>query len=128
MTVIWDESIVLADGLARLGLEASDRSAVSRAYYGAFNLSRRWLEMNGTPIDNRGAHKQVWEAFRAADRASDQTRDEWILIGNLGRSLRGLRNQADYVDLVPELGGRVVGAVHDAERISRLILELGHAD
>jgi hypothetical protein len=128
MTAIWDESIVLADGLAKLGVEASDRGAVSRAYYGAFNLARRWLETNGTPIDNRDAHQQVWGVFRAADRASDQTRDEWILVGNLGSSLRGLRNQADYVDLVPELAGRVVSAVRDAERISRLILRLGLAD
>jgi hypothetical protein len=127
MTVVWDETIVLASGLAKLGLEATNRSAVSRAYYGAFNLSRRWLELNGTPIDNRGAHKQVWEAFRTADHASDRTRDDWVLVGNLGNSLRRLRNQADYVDLVPDLGGQVLGAVQDAERISGLILRLGLA-
>lgn len=105
-----------------------DRTAVSRAYYGAFNLSRRWLEANGTRIDHHRAHRQVWDTFRVADRASAPTRDDWILVGNLGNSLRGFRNEVDYADLVLELDGRVIDAVEDARRILALLSQLDVAD
>ncbi|MBS1887013.1 MAG: hypothetical protein JSU06_07470 [Actinobacteria bacterium] len=100
---------------------------MSRAYYGAFNKSRRWLEANVTPIDDRRAHEQVWETFKTADLASAGTRREWLLVGGLGDSLRRLRNQADYDDQV-ELAGGVERAVASAERIVRLLdrLELAH--
>ena len=120
----WDRYLLLAEGLAHQGFESADRSAVSRAYYAAFNISRRWLEANVTPIDNRGAHRQVWQAFAAADRATPSTREAWFLVGSLGNSLRVLRNQADYDDMVPDLNGRVPGALRDAERILTLLPEL----
>jgi hypothetical protein len=125
--VNWEEYVILARGLTKHRLEAMDRSAVSRAYYGAFNLSRRWLEANVTPIDNRRAHEQVWETFKTADRASATTRRWWILVGGLGDSLRHLRNQADYDDQV-EFAGGAERAVAAAERIVRLLGELEVAD
>lgn len=124
----WSAYIVLAEELAKFGIEPMDRSAVSRAYYGAFNVSRRWLEAHGTSIDDRGAHRQVWQAFRAAEGASDGTRQSWKVVGNLGASLRGLRNQADYADFVPGLGGGVTSAVGDAKRILTLLPGLELAD
>jgi len=124
----WGGYLTLAEGLAANRLEASDRSAVSRAYYAAFNVSRRWLEANVTQIDNRGSHGQVWQAFKAANRATPATREAWVLVGSLGNSLRVLRNQADYDDIVPDLGGRVTVALRDAERILRLLPELRFAD
>jgi hypothetical protein len=124
----WDGYIALADNLAKRGSEVMDRTAVSRAYYGAFNLSRRWLEANGTRIDHHRAHRQVWDTFRVADRASAPTRDDWILVGNLGNSLRGFRNEVDYADLVLELDGRVIDAVEDARRILSLLPQLDVAD
>jgi hypothetical protein len=105
-----------------------DRSAISRAYYGAFNVSRRWLEANVTPIDGLRAHAQVWETFRIAERASSGSRESWKAIGNLGDSMRELRNQADYDDIVPGLDGRAMGAVRDAERILALLPNLKFAD
>ena len=105
-----------------------DRSAVSRAYYAAFNISRRWLEANVTPIHNRGAHGQVWRIFQAADRATPATREAWILVGSLGDSLRALRNEADYAEIVPGLGGSVLNAVRDTERILVLLPKLELAD
>ena len=87
----WDEYLVLGKGLAAQPFEGAERSALSRAYYGAFNLSRRWLESNVTLIDNHRAHEQVWQTFSAADRATAGTRKKWLLIGSLGDSLRELR-------------------------------------
>jgi uncharacterized protein (UPF0332 family) len=122
--VNWRQYVVLAKGLAKQPYEASRRSAASRAYYGAFNSCRHWLEANVTPIDNRGAHEQVWETFKTAERASDETRAKWRLVGNLGDSLHMLRNQADYDAQVQELEARAEKAVLTAERILQLLPEL----
>jgi hypothetical protein len=124
----WRVYLVLAEGLAAHRFEASQRSAASRAYYAVFNVARRWLEAQATPIDDRRAHRQVWQAFKAADRASPATREAWVLVGSLGSSLRVLRNQADYDDVVPGLDGRVAGALRDAKQILALLSELRLAD
>jgi hypothetical protein len=124
----WHDYLALSRGLAERGVEAYDRSAVSRAYYGAFNLSRRWLEMNVTAIDNRGAHERVWKTFRGAECANAATRLKWKRIGVLGGALRTLRNQADYADDVPGLDRESLAAVDVAEQIVRLLDELELAD
>lgn len=120
----WEEYIVLADGLAGQGSEASKRSAVSRAYYGAFNTARRWLEANVRPVSDRAVHKQVWDAFSAPDLASEDTRDKWEYIGEIGEALRTLRNQADYDDYMPNLHLRAPEAVIRAAQILALLPEL----
>jgi hypothetical protein len=122
--VIWSEYIVLADELAGHGSEASRRSAVSRAYYGAYNPARRWLEANVGPVDRWAAHRQVWDAFRVPELASESTRPKWELLGEIGELLRGLRNQADYDDHLPDLDNRAPQAVTRAERIVALLAEL----
>jgi hypothetical protein len=126
--VIWPAYIALAGGLAASPSEAARRSAISRAYYGAFNVARRWLEENVEPIENRGAHGQVWETFRRSDRASLGTREEWRLVGELGHRLRLLRNQADYADRIPGLDLQAPRAVLSAEQILALLAELKLAD
>jgi hypothetical protein len=124
----WREFIALARGLAGHRFEGSQRSAVSRAYYGAFNLSRRWLELNVTPIDNRGAHEQVWQTFRSAQHANAASLKKWRRIAILGVSLRSLRNEADYDDVVIGLEDRAPRAVDAAEEIIWLLGELELAD
>jgi uncharacterized protein (UPF0332 family) len=122
--VIWKQNLVLARGLAKQPFEAAQRAAVSRAYYGAFNLARRWLEANVAPIDNWRAHGQVWRTFKSAERAGEASRDEWKLIGRLGDSLHQLRNQVDYDDRVAELEGRTQAALTSAERIVETLAAL----
>jgi hypothetical protein len=122
--VIWAEYVALAQDLARHPDEASRRSAVSRAYYGAFNASRRWLEANVTSIENRAVHHGVWKTFKTTDSATDATRAKWKLVGELGGALRTLRNRADYDDGVPELEHLAPEGVATAERILRLLGEL----
>ena len=95
-----------------------------QAYYGAFNVARRWLESNVTPIDNRRAHHQVWQTFITADHAGVESQGTWRLIGRLGDSLHQLRNEVDYKDEVNDLGSRVQPAIGAAERILLLLAEL----
>jgi hypothetical protein len=122
--VNWEENLILARGLAKQPFEVTERAAVNLAYYGAFNLARRWLEANVTPIDNRGAHQQVWQTFRMADLAAAEIRGEWKLIGRLGDSLHQLRNQVAYDDQVEELESRTQPALSSAERIRLLLARL----
>jgi hypothetical protein len=122
--MIWDSYVVLAAHLVRLEPEAAKRSAVSRAYYGVFNASRNRLEVDGMKIENHRAHERVWRAFRTAEHASSATERKWRMVGELGAGLRGLRNQADYADVVPALDRRAEWAVGIAERILILLDEL----
>ncbi|HEX4304975.1 MAG TPA: hypothetical protein VHZ54_02960 [Solirubrobacterales bacterium] len=125
--MVWSEYIVLARRLAGCEFEAADRSAVSRAYYGAFNLARRWHETHVGPIVSHRAHAQVWEAFIDADRATLDTRKDWLEVGELGYRLRKLRNLADYTDSPPGLE-EAADAVVAAERIMGLLPALDLAD
>jgi hypothetical protein len=126
--VNWREYILLADELAMRGSEAAQRTAVSCAYYGAFNPARRWLEANFGPIGHRGLHKQVWDAFTVPDVASEDTRLQWERVGRIGEELRKLRNRADYDDEMPDLRLRASEAVTSAGRILALLSELELAD
>jgi hypothetical protein len=122
--VIWREYIVLAEGLAAQDSEASKRSAVSRAYYGAFNPAHHWLESHVGRIDRWATHKQVWDAFRSPDLASPGTLPKWEEVGQIGDSLRTLRNEADYDESMPGLDRHAPRSVADAERILSLLAEL----
>jgi uncharacterized protein (UPF0332 family) len=117
----WTSYISLAGDLVGQGSEASKRSAVSRAYYGAFNHARLWLRTRGHRIDDHRAHEMVWRSFRDAERATLATERYWQTVGELGGVLRQLRNQADYVDEVPELDRRAIDAVSFATRIISLL-------
>jgi uncharacterized protein (UPF0332 family) len=122
--MIWGSYVVLAAYLVRLESEAAKRSAVSRAYYGVFNAARSRLEVDGMEIENHRAHERVWRAFRVAEHASSATEKKWRMVGELGAGLRGLRNQADYADVVPALDKRAERAVVIAELILILLDEL----
>jgi hypothetical protein len=122
--MIWGSYVTFAGDLAGHEFEAAQRTAVSRAYYGVFNLGRRWLEAHGMPIDDHRAHRQVWRSFRAAVRATPGTRRKWQVVGELGDALRASRNQADYVDAFPGLDRLAADAVATAERILQLLTEL----
>jgi hypothetical protein len=119
----WDENLVLARALAQQPFEVTQRAAVSLAYYGAFNLARRWLEANVGPVDNGRAHQQVWQTFAAAAGVTEGD-DRWRLLGRLGDSLRRFRNQVDYDDEVEDLLARATGALHSAERMIGIVAEL----
>ncbi len=124
----WSEYVVLARRLASFEFEAADRSAISRAYYGAFNSARRWLEVQVGPIADHRAHTLVWHAFADAERAALATKRDWEEVGDLGIALRQMRNLADYADSVARVDRQAARAVHFAERILGLLPELELAD
>lgn len=97
----WIHFLRLAEQLNELVVpgieaEAQQRSAISRAYYAAFNLARAYLEAEGYgpyPAD-ASAHGEVKRAF---NRTEDQVRKS---IGQRLDSLRESRNSSDYSSVV----------------------------
>ena len=86
-----DDFINLAGKLATSRDEASLRSAVSRAYYGAFHLVLAFLEdIERTVPRNANAHVQVARKLQSAGQ-SDAYR-----AGSLLRDLHTERIKADY--------------------------------
>ncbi len=125
--MLWGNYVLLAGDLLGQEFEAAKRSAVSRAYYGAFNAARRRLEDQGMTVENHRAHEQVWRSFRAAEHVSAEYLAKSQMVGDLGSSLRALRNLADYADDVPALDRRAGWAVPIAGRILALLDELEFA-
>jgi hypothetical protein len=126
--VIWPDYVVLAERLIGERSEASSRSGVSRAYYGALNICREWIEINVAPVNQHRVHNQVWGFFETAERASMGTSEEWELVAVLGRKLRQLRNRADYAGSFPDLDRHALEAVAAARQILALLPELELAD
>jgi uncharacterized protein (UPF0332 family) len=122
--MIWATLVTLAASLVVQESEAAKRSAINRAYYGVFNEARQRLEARGTRIDDHRAHSQVWRTFKDADGAIAETHEKWRQIGDLIGALRSLRNEADYVDEVPQLDRKAADAVGIAQRTLVLLDQL----
>jgi len=69
----WADYYDLAEELIkRMGDEAAERSAVSRAYYAAFGSARGYLIRQGVVVPKAGpAHRIAWERFHAVRRAEE---------------------------------------------------------
>lgn len=110
----WSAFVALARDLKASpepATEARLRTALSRAYFGAFcyarNYSQRWLRFqpSGTEEDHRRVRDYLWGKKRQnVARALDQ--------------LRRWRNTADYADDTGlDLASTVDAALQEAERV-----------
>lgn len=88
----WADYLTLAERLASSSDEASQRSAISRAYYAAFHAAARYVARTKPeveiPRDGR-KHQVVWTALKDGTR-QERGAKAW------GIKLRGKRTQADY--------------------------------
>ncbi|WP_338472837.1 hypothetical protein R4Z10_08985 [Niallia sp. XMNu-256] len=96
----FNEYIVLAEQLIKNSDEASKRSAVSRAYYGALMKARKHLKEKGKLPDLSGGetHKKIWDAL--AKLGGKNSKEENI--SKRGKRLRTKREQADYEIVIRE--------------------------
>jgi hypothetical protein len=114
----WSGFLELAERLAREEDEASQRSAISRAYYGAFHLARRHLERSRKgafslpPTGDK--HMAVWRELQAG-RGSERS------AGFAGDRLRQLRNKADYENVLGHLKQELADALDRARMVRRLL-------
>jgi uncharacterized protein (UPF0332 family) len=85
-----DEFLVLAVELVAAGSEARRRTAVSRAYYGAFHSAKELLTAAGITLpDTAEAHRKMQMCLKES-RVEDARR-----AGDKLELLRGQRNRAD---------------------------------
>jgi hypothetical protein len=106
MSFDWAEYLSLAEDLCGMtvsgppiGIEAQQRSSVSRAYYAAFILARNRLrDVDHIPVPQTGsAHIFVAQRY---EYDPDPQRAQ---IGFALRRLRAARNRCDYDDIVLQL-------------------------
>lgn len=111
----WAGYLALASRLALIDGEAELRSAVSRAYYSAYNVARRFVQTK-EPMYSLGKdedHWKVWEWFTSQPGKAPQ-------VGTLGQALRKTRNAADYRSL-SNYKAEASAAVTKASKILELI-------
>lgn len=113
MAFDWREYLALARYIhtqsgSGFSLEASSRSAVSRAYYAAFCQARNYAQQHLGYVSTRSAkdHEDVRQYFRQSRRLQ--------IASDLDR-LRQWRNQCDYNDNVPNLSQMLMSAMQRAE-------------
>ena len=121
MSFNWSDYLILAQNLiGKTSIqcqEAEFRSAISRAYYGAFCSTRNYLISKGCTIPKSGeAHKRVREIL-----SSKQGHPFRKIENDLGR-LWGHRKNADYDDKFP--GAPDKTAVLDVILAQRIINDL----
>src|SRR5205823_6398205 len=81
--------------------EATYRTAVSRAYYGAFHVARSFIvELGFVPIGNANVHAFVRQYLHGSNN-----RNASLAAAELG-DLQRARNQADYQLDDPNVGSR----------------------
>jgi uncharacterized protein (UPF0332 family) len=108
--------LTLANQLAAGRTEAEWRSAVSRAYYAAFHVTRQLMEDLGFAVP-RGerAHAYLWmRLYNCGDSRIQQA-------GADLNALRGLRNQGDYDLRRPLLQKIARPQVRLAQRIIQIL-------
>src|SRR6266571_2146542 len=87
----WKDFLSLAQQLASSTEEASKRTAISRAYYCAFNLAFERAELVGCRYPGReGYHQGCWRKYSETPDFSCQK------IGAEGKRMLKLRVRADY--------------------------------
>jgi uncharacterized protein (UPF0332 family) len=98
--------------------EAAYRTAVSRAYYGAFHVARLFLtELGFEPVANANVH-----AFVRHYLSGSRHRDARLAAAELA-DLQQARNRADYQLDNPDVGSRAYAMV-SVERATRIISAL----
>ena len=120
MSFDWLEYLSLARRLGASDDEASQRSAISRAYYALYITARRRLELNGVRITG-DQHRAVWDAYRSRSNPG-QNPDECGRIAMRANSLKWRRVRADYEDDYPGISSEVQDQLQQA---TRLLEQLG---
>jgi uncharacterized protein (UPF0332 family) len=88
MSFNWVEFIELSEKLIdNFKDQASFRTSISRAYYGAFCLARDKKQINSS---DKNVHKIVIEIFQKSNNINEKK------IGKILFDLRKARNEADY--------------------------------
>jgi uncharacterized protein (UPF0332 family) len=110
----WIQYLVLARELGARGDESALRSAVSRAYYAAYNAAEAYCSKNNIQIFKvKKSHEDLWNAF---------LRDGSVILRTVhdkGDRLRRKRTQADYYSEVSGLASMAEQSLEESHDILR---------
>lgn len=116
----WNNYLGLAQKLAQNEDEESKRSAISRAYYGAFNITRKHLESKGLAIKGKDkVHYAVWNGMY-------QLSHEERKISVIGDRLRVKRTKVDYDNNINDINKLTQAALLEAQEITNKINKLNN--
>ena len=117
MSFTWSDYDALASWLAANRTDnASQRSAISRAYYFAYHRAAEYVTANGLGPSPYISHHEVWSAIRDCGQPGCRT------IVDRGFGLRNVRNWADYRLTFPtDLRKQTIDAIAEARDIVALI-------
>lgn len=101
MSFNWTDYYDLAADLIEINTEASFRSAISRAYYAAYNILRIEAGYNSKSKEAEGSHYRFIEQLQnlsdtILDNLVEIEEGDIVYIGNQLDALRVERNKADY--------------------------------
>jgi uncharacterized protein (UPF0332 family) len=112
----WNQYIKVAEELSQGTTQGHYRAAISRAYYGAFNIVREKLGFAGVIKD---VHATIVHRLR-----TDYTSTKRNTLGhNLG-SLRDKRNKADYESAITYSDTQALQEIMNAKGIIKLVDEI----
>ncbi len=122
MTFDWFFYIKLANELINFQKtsyikEAYFRTSISRSYYGAFCLSRNFLERKGISLipKDKSVHQFVIEKYRYSNNSIERE------IGKKLDRLRKERNDSDYNDRKKVKSQNAVRAYNKSKKILKLL-------
>lgn len=116
----WEHLLTLAERLLpEVDDEASQRTAINRAYYAAYHVAATYARTTGL-LRARHTHARVWAAL--ADDPNPMRAD----VGQRGDALRRTRVEADYRSTFPgSVGERAQESVADARIVIEALRQLG---
>ena len=124
MSFDWRLYIKLADELINLQRDKSLaesywRSAISRAYYGVFCLSRNFLRLGGITVPKRDIHRFVIDKYKESFNQNKKK------IGIELDRLKKDRIDADYKDRISINKNYALRSYGRSERILQLLQNIG---
>jgi uncharacterized protein (UPF0332 family) len=112
----WKEYFRLATELARASDEASQRSAISRAYYFVFHVALDRAKANlYRQSEAETSHNSLWSYYER------NANEECRRIAFLGRRLHKRRVRADYHDEYERVNEEAGQVLIDAKRCAEII-------
>ncbi|HWB84976.1 MAG TPA: hypothetical protein VG675_12595 [Bryobacteraceae bacterium] len=111
----WNEYLNLATTLSANADEASQRTAISRAYYAAFHAATLHAKANGYA---ERSHGRLWKMY-AADGDLNAKR-----LSHMGNLMKKMREDADYVASVPRVTDVMTQQLTNATNFHMLLAQV----
>jgi len=115
----WTQFLNLAEQLSRNADEASQRSAISRAYYFVYHVAndRAVANLYKRPEDGT-SHNSLWSYYERNNN------EECRRIAIIGRRLHQRRVRADYNNNYPRISEEMVEVILSAQRCASIMESL----